>query len=425
LKSSSYARKGNEKFLSAPIFVSLSVFIVLLTKVFEKVISPWDEIYHLAYVQYMYNFSFPRLGDEILNWSKYAFSCYPVHFYGMTTTVPCGSDGPAQLYPASGTNTASLWPPIYYFLSSTWVRLFNSNIETALFTARVFSAFIWSMGCGLLCFVLIKRNKFSPIAAASLITIVGVLPMGIFQGAFVTPYAAAPILVAMNYWLFTSNFQFSSLSYFKLGVFSIVSILTIPQMIAVTIFFTLKRLLEMRAKNYAIRVQDYVLSFSVIALSFLATLIWVRIQDLRSLSPSIEVYLSSSLTANDVFNYLFLFIPHSIDGYQFLNPSQTSLSYFFSLVFIAMLLKPLLIPDSSLTSRIKVSLLVFISSSFAIFQYFVLKYPIPSRYGIPIILAAVALTTEFGISKVWSKVLSSLAIAAMVLAIANPVFGSI
>ena len=196
-------------------FTTISVSFVCLTKIFQKLVSPWDELYHLAYVQYMYNFKVPQIGDELLSWSKYAFSCFPVHPFGMTTSISCGAGGAPESFPELGRNVAAGWPPIYYLLASIWTRLFPVNEANSLFIVRGFSVFAWSLGAGLFCYALISRNKISKETAVAISLLIAILPMGLFQSVFVTPHCLTLIWVSAIYLFATSPQSMSPKNLFK------------------------------------------------------------------------------------------------------------------------------------------------------------------------------------------------------------------
>ncbi len=105
------------------IVVLVVVAIPLLIRTRESQIAPWDELYHLSYVQYVYEGSIPKPGDALNTWSREVFSCRPVYPFGVMTFVPCGEIGEPLNYPEGGTNTAGYWPPIYYGVVALLVRL--------------------------------------------------------------------------------------------------------------------------------------------------------------------------------------------------------------------------------------------------------------------------------------------------------------
>ena len=420
---------GNKlKFLASqpgylPGFITaITVGIVCVTKILKKVVSPWDELYHLAYVQYMYNFNIPQPGNELLSWSKYAFTCFPVHPYGFTTALSCGTDGPPEAFPAAGRNVAAIWPPIYYALTSTWMRLFGTNDETALFIARSFSTFVWSIGAGLFCYTLIARNKLNKETAVAISLLVAILPMGIFQSVFVTPYSLMLILVSGLYLIATSKYSMSFKGLNHIVVFATISLLAIPHIFPVVFFLTLRMLFkywvenEKRSKVFIF----FILCTSIIPFDVIA--LWQKIQESRQLEVVMPIPPLNPFTLDQLPRALFTFIPHSIDGYQFMDRWQSLISYILSILFLVLLLKPLMGSTSPTSAKLDAFLLLSISCVFGVLYQVAFGFTIPPRYGLPLIFVSFFIITRGGISVILERTFKSLALLGLLATLLGPVF---
>ncbi len=416
--------KANQKALTAGIMTSFVVIIVSLTKIFNKVVSPWDELYHLAYVQYMYNFKIPQPGTEILSWSKYAFSCFPVHPFGMTTSLTCGAEASPEAFPELGRNVASGWPPIYYGLASLWLRMFGANPENALFVARSFSVLIWAIGAGLFSYALVSRNKLPQETAVSISLVVAFFPMSLFQGTFVTPHSSLLILVSLIYLSATSPTLMSSRSLIKNAILAIISILTIPHILPVLVFFTIRILwiywTENRGKTKVFIA--YILAMTI--LPFSTILLWPRFQASRKLDFSTADQPTSAFSIDNFTRNLFTFIPHSIDGYQFLNQWQFLISYILSIFFLVLLFRPLVEMVSPLLSKMDSVLMLFISAVFGVIEHIQLQIIIPPRYGLSIIFISFLIFTQRGMSIFFHKAFKFLAFIGLMSVFINPIFGA-
>jgi hypothetical protein len=416
-------------FTSQPAFVasfltSLIVGFVCLSKIFKKLVSPWDELYHLAYVQYLYNFKIPQPGDEILSWSKYAFTCFPVHPFGFTTSLNCGAEGSAAAFPELGRNVASGWPPLYYTMSSIWMRFFSANDASSLFVARSFSAFAWSLGAGFFCYTLISRNRLPKEAAVSLSLLVAILPMGIFQSTFVTPNSMLLILVSIMYLSATSPNLISFKNLMQSILIFTLAILTIPHILPVIGFFTLRLLIHywIGYKSKSKVLIFYIACTSLIP--FAAFTLWAKFQGNRSIDVVTATQPISPFSWDQFSRYLFTFIPHSIDGYQFLNQWQFLISYVFSILLLALIFKPLVNSESPLKSKVDTLLLLALSCFFGVIEHFALAINIPPRYGLSLIFVTFLVITRDGISVPIERAFKSLALIGLVVALLSPVFGA-
>lgn len=422
--SKSIFAKINQGAFSAGILTSIIVISTSLTKVFERIVSPWDELYHLAYVQYLYNFVLPQRGDEILSWSKYAFSCFPVHPYGMTAAVPCGAEAPAQAFPELGRNVAAVWPPIYYALSSIWMRILGANPENALFIGRSFSSLVWGLGAGLFCYALIARNKLRRQSAVFLSLAIALLPLGLFQGLFVTPHSMSLLLTSLIYLSATSPAPLNSKRLIQLISLATGAILVIPHILPILVYFTAQLFLQnwsaIRDKSKFLLI--YILSISIIPV--ITTIAWQRVQDSRRLDVETAVQPSSQFTFDQIPRALFTFLPHSIDGYQFINEWQHLISYVLSILLLVLIFKPLIEMNSSFLKKSESLLLLAISGAFGILEHIAFGIIIPPRYGLSLIFVAFLVATQGGVSIFIERTFKFIGVLVLVLALSGPVFAA-
>ena len=178
--------------MAAALLVVAVVDVVLLVhRAMLDVVSPYDEGYHLSYVQYAYEWAIPRVGDPMQRWSEEAYACYPTYPYGQVTGVPCGVDGDSALYPEGGTNTAAYWPPVYYFFTAQVVRLLMvvSDLDP-LHAARLSSCLLWVAG-SLLLTVMVARASGSAILGVAAGLLAASVPAAWAIGSYVTPHSTA------------------------------------------------------------------------------------------------------------------------------------------------------------------------------------------------------------------------------------------
>jgi hypothetical protein len=177
--------------LLAGVITFLVVFAASASRVTTEFVSPYDEGYHLSYVEYAFGGTVPRVGDQLSRWGEDAYACHLVPPYGVVAAVPCGVDGPSSAYPERGLNTAAGWPPTYYFVVAALMRpvLWLTDAEP-LTAARLVSAGIWAFGAGLLGGLAGWRSRAVGQGAAIGI-VCGTAPTTYALASYVTPHAAA------------------------------------------------------------------------------------------------------------------------------------------------------------------------------------------------------------------------------------------
>lgn len=174
-------------------FVFVFDLFLLVHRAFSADISPFDEGYHLSYVQYMHEWSLPRVGDPMGSWSEQMYACHPTYPFGQVTAIPCGVDGPSIDYPEGGRNTAAGWPPMYYFMVALIMRpLLALGLEPFL-AGRTSSALLWAVGCLVLAGVVIRVSG-SRVLAASAGILGSTIPATWPLSSFVTPHSTAMLI---------------------------------------------------------------------------------------------------------------------------------------------------------------------------------------------------------------------------------------
>jgi hypothetical protein len=196
------ARQGWQLMASPRATALLVCVLVLALQAWRSrtnVVSPYDEGYHLSYLQYVANGHLPRNGDVLNTWARETFSCHQVFPFGQTTAVPCGDLAAPSSYPEGGTNTASGWPPLYYGYGAVVVRLLGLLGVGHLEAARLASALLWAVGAGLL--VLVARRYGAPaVPAVTAGLLTTVIPAAAVQAAFVTPHSAQLLISVLLCW---------------------------------------------------------------------------------------------------------------------------------------------------------------------------------------------------------------------------------
>ena len=165
--------------------VGLAVAALQLHRASTDIISPYDEGYHLSYVQYVASGHLPHVGDPLNTWSREAFSCHPVYPYGVVTAVPCGEIAAPSAYPEGGTYIAGGWPPLFYAYAAIVVRVLGIVGVDPLYAARAAACLLWAVGAAALVLVAARFGaSLSSAAAAGLVA--GVIPVATLLGAYVT-----------------------------------------------------------------------------------------------------------------------------------------------------------------------------------------------------------------------------------------------
>lgn len=388
------------------VVVLIVVAIPLLIRTREPQIAPWDELYHLSYVQYMYEGSIPKPGDALNTWSREVFSCRPVYPFGVMTFVPCGEIGEPLNYPEGGTNTAGYWPPIYYGVVALLVRLQSLVMSDPFIAARQATAMIWAFGVATV--AVGARRLGASIGSLTLIAaVLSSLPAAYFHSAFVTPHASGPLLVGLALMLFTSSWSGRRRALGWLGI-GAVTALTVPHAVggfaAVALAEAVRSIHRVGwrsgAQRRALITRLAPASIAVIMAAVISTG-WSRLQGGRftGWAPGTNPDLAQSapadpLTLDVALGAFWRFLPHSLDWVQFSSPRALFLSSTWALVLVGGLGAVLLGERSASTKQLLplAGALVVVSILFSIYIENYMLVPVQSRYGMTLIILGLAVT---------------------------------
>ena len=391
-------KSTNAFFLVAVLMLSFSS---LAAKSMSENISPWDEMYHLSYIQYVYDGHLPRPGDALNTWAREGFSCKPVYPFGATTDVPCGQIAEPFRYPEGGTNSATGWPPVYYSTVAVMLKipmLFSSH---PIAYSRVFTAFLWSIGVALIAYVSLKRNlRKSAVLAISLI--ISSLPFAFFHASFITPHAMIPLLLGLglladqlreqNIW----TFRKSALILFA---YAVITSLTVPHFSPIVVIIGSIWIIDEIQRggaNFRNQWRKTLLFVLASSSTFISYKFWGFIQNRRTISWDETVNVSAGQTVIDmpwtssaIMESIWRFIPHSVDRYQFIGPVESFLSEswgYFLLAGLGALV-------CGLTGHIRNSAtaLLIVGIGYSLYMQRMAVAPVPARYGISLVLFGFAL----------------------------------
>jgi hypothetical protein len=388
------------------IVVLVVVAIPLLIRTREPQIAPWDELYHLSYVQYVYEGSIPKPGDALNTWSREVFSCRPVYPFGVMTFVPCGEIGEPLNYPEGGTNTAGYWPPIYYGVVALLVRLQSLVMSDPFIAARQATAMIWAVGVATV--AVGARRLGASLGSITLIAaVLSSLPAAYFHSAFVTPHASGPLLVGLALMLFTSSWSGRRRALGWIGMAALTA-LTVPHAVggfaAVALAEALRSVSRFDWRSEGLRrgviTRLAPASMAVVTAAVISTG-WSRLQggrfsgwaagtnpDLAQSAPADPLTLDVALGA------FWRFLPHSLDWVQFSSPTALFLSSTWALILVGGL-GAVLLGERSPTMKQLLPLagaLVVVSILFSIYIENYMLVPVQSRYGMTLIIVGLAIT---------------------------------
>ena len=394
---------------SVRIFVVVLVIVAipLLIRTREPQIAPWDELYHLSYVQYVYEGSIPKPGDALNTWSREVFSCRPVYPFGVMTLVPCGEIGEPLNYPEGGTNTAGYWPPIYYAIVALLVRLQSLVMSDPFIAARQATAIIWAFGVATV--AVGARRLGASLGSLTLIAaVLSSLPAAYFHSAFVTPHASGPLLVGLALMLFTSSWSGRRRALGWLGMAALTA-LTVPHAVGgfaaialAEVFRGLKRspcdgAPGTRMPRFLHRTAPPALAAVGAAA---ASTGWSRLQGTRfsgwdvGTNPDLaQSAAPDPLTLDAVLGAVWRFLPHSLDWVQFSSTTALFLSSTWALVLVAGVGSLLLGNaggQNTGTAPLAASLLV-VGITFSIYIEDYMLVPVQSRYGMTLIIVGLVL----------------------------------
>jgi hypothetical protein len=235
--------------------VGLVILVLQLMRAHTGLISPYDEGYHLSYVQYIASGHLPHNGDALDTWSREAFSCHQVFPYGQVTQVPCGHVAAPKFYPEGGTNTAAGWPPLYYVFAAVVTRVGMLFGAEPLTGARLASVLLWTAGCVLLV-LLVRRFGGRLEAAVAVGLLAGAIPVAAQLGAFVTPHSAQLLLSVALTWIALDLARRERLTVRDMAVpamASLVAVLTVPHALVAVLVVALTLVLAAPVRRQAVQ----------------------------------------------------------------------------------------------------------------------------------------------------------------------------
>jgi hypothetical protein len=258
--------------------------------------------------------------------------------------------------------------------------------------------------------------------AVSFGLIVGLLPFAIFQATFVTPNSMIVLLVTGTY-LLLKRAKENRVPY-KLILFSIFSVLTVPQILPAIIIIAFCYLTNEKVKVKNLFQTKFLSFLLVVGLPFLSIYFWNEFQKERAIDIQTQATPPRTFSMDTILSDFFTFIPHSIDGYQFLNQYQYFTSYLFSILILSLIFLGLFSTADFQISRLPFYVLVLISFFFGWFYHFYFGFTIPPRYGISVIVLAVLFASELRQVLRLEVLLRLLVLTTFATALLNPTFGA-
>ena len=369
------------------VIVAVVDLVLLLRRAALDVVSPYDEGYHISYLQYVYDGHVPRIGDPMGRWSEEAYSCNPTFPFGPVTVVPCGVDGESAQYPEAGTNTAGGWPPIYYFLAAQIVRILLAvTWVDPLHAARIASSLFWVTGCVILA-LLVVRASGSLVLGGSVGVLGTALPAAWAIGSYVTPHSTAMLvgvsLIAASRWI--AGPRTRPLWAIPLAaLMGVVIGLTLPQaLVAVGASCVALVLLALHRRPRNRRIAVFAL---VLGAANLGTYLgWTRTASLRAIgepAPQPTTPREDLLLAvRDNWDLVF---PRFISDVQFAHPAQVQVSRLVAFMVVGAAGYWVLRKGMATQRAIALGLLV-VAPLFSTAMAMEFDFAVPTRYGASIL----------------------------------------
>jgi hypothetical protein len=387
-----------------PILIFLLSFITLSIKARVNYISPYDEMYHLSYIQYLFQGSIPRYGDPTNSWSLNGFSCHKVFPFGVTTSIPCGEIGVPSLYPEGGTNSAQGWPPGYYAIAALFFHLFSALPLEPIYLGRYVSIFLWSIGCVGIYFLQLRAN-FNHFVAASISLAAASLPFAIIHGSFISPHSTVPLVVTLLGWSAFSVIGGKPSIFLDKGLaivlVPLIGLLILPQALPIVIAVAAFHMINdfMFSRNSEGKVRNFphqFLRLASVPIAASSTVVWSRIQEARRVDFVSGIDATAAQQPSDpglnlvqIYEALFRFFPNATDQYQFLSPTGAFVSKSWSFLLIGVVAFLIIQSYSSALRILGLSLLVS-SMLFGVFSEILIPVAVSPRYGLSVILFAMA-----------------------------------
>lgn len=385
-----------------------AAFVPTMIRTREQQVAPWDEMYHLSYIQYIYEGHVPKPGDSLNTWSREVFSCRSVYPFGPTTGVPCGEIGDPFNYPEGGTNTAALWPPIYYSVSAGLIRVQSLFMSDPFLAARQANAFIWSIGVASLAIAVQRLSKYRSLAVVPIAVLVS-LPAAYFRAAFISPHALVPFLLSLALFAFTKRKHggFSDVIWFPVAIMTAFSVPhAISGFAAIAAAATLRTVFSKQGDFSAERLR---LTSRGAVFPVLATLtgltswkLWDAIQARRftGWAEGVNTELaqqggSNPFSFESLVSATWRFIPHTLDFAQFSSIEATVASQAWALFVVAGLGAALFSAreQADLDLALLAVTTVAVGILFSMYVENAMDVPVPPRYGLSIVILGLLVST--------------------------------
>ncbi|MGV1003172.1 MAG: hypothetical protein ACOYEV_00085 [Candidatus Nanopelagicales bacterium] len=361
-----------------------------------RIISPFDEGYHLSYLEYVYRGSVPATGSPLASWSQRVFDCWPTFPFGRVTANACGVFGPLAGYPEAGTNTSAVWPPGYYITVATLMRPFMLVTDEPLIAARLASALVFVAGAVVLACVALRLSG-SHILAMTVGIMCASLP-GLWQlGGYLTPHAAAPLAAAgLAWWLLwvtepgrgvRSSLGWSALAGFLAMIYLPHSIGAVVAVVVAATALAWRR----RADWGAARV-PFAAGLGLLATAVITNKVWGMIVSARALGGPGFAQPSEPPEGVKVavLTYWDAFWPRGIGPGQFLTVAETQWTQLLIYIFVG-LLGYWLLGGAHLPQRALAGGIIVAAPLAATYFAYTLNYAIPLRYGASLVALSVLL----------------------------------
>ena len=408
--------------LSISLIIYFFLQILYLLKINSKYISPWDEMYHLSYIQYVYNWQVPVIGDVLNSWSQTGFNCREVFSYGKTTPYVCGAlSTDIANYPEAGKNTAAIWPPIYYFFAALWQHLFLPFISDPIVSARIFSSFLFALGFSLIAWEGTKHNRENYMYLLFLTIGLGTFAASIYQAIFITPYSNLPLLIFGCFKIinrFQRDEKITTTFVLQVSIFEIFCLLTIPHIVPCLI------LLLLAAMVYAEKSKIMLLFvFWGFFTAVLIPLFWELFQKTRATDLGNYQNLSDpAVNTLSTLSRLGSIFPQGLLGYQFESLGQILIASWFSYLIFGLIILIIVSKTSRNSVRFFLASLIALSL-YSIFLDLYLKFTVPPRYGLSgFFLLSLLIVQSTKQSRFVTIFLGFIAASSSFLFVSNPVF---
>ncbi len=378
--------------LGMPLVAAVMVFAAVtglgIHRASNEVMSPFDEGYHLSYVEYAGHGHIPRVGDPMSRWAEDAYACHLVAPYGDVTIAECGVDGPSELYPESGTNTAASWPPLYYIAAGAWTRVMVEWFGAdPLYAARIASVLFWALGAALLAGMAAWKSRNLWIGA-SIGAMCGLAPVTYSIASYVTPHSAALMIgtgtLAVTLWAMRPSTRLA-VRVVAVGAWAALAVMVIPHSLAVLLVAAFSfAAWSLIAKSA--RLPLCVLGATMLLSGTLMSVLWALVVNARALPTQVAEQPSTPQESlvQAFLEWWDLFLPPGGTADSFHNPAEAAfivvLGYLISGAIGYVILSRMISHERALAVG-----LVFAVPWAGVAAGFVLSFNVPARYGATLI----------------------------------------